>query len=189
MEYKSLCIFICAPKFEWLGTFAMLRGYYIYFFLLIYLIPLFKICSLYVLVGRALWRWNVPGVISTETEKRSKQTRLKLIAAKTALITAAFALCCLPVQLPSHFCISDIHYATPPHVMLFCYWSGHTNSEVNPWLYIMLNDKFGKRSVWYSLEPIVEQITTRTEGYLVSRLLATPLEKRTFENSNHDTNQ
>ena len=144
VELKPLGIFICSPQIKHLGIFGV-KGYYIYLVLLMYLIPLFLSSSLYVLVGRALWRRNVPGVISTETEKRNKRTKL-IVVRMLAIITAAFALCWLPAQ-SYHLILAfrpDIHSSSPPYVMFLCFWSGHANSAVNPWFYIMLNDKLRK---------------------------------------------
>lgn len=110
-----------------------LKGHYIYFFVLSYLISLFMISSLYVLVGRPLWRRNVPGVISTETDKRTSRQNWYWAVRTLDLITATFALCGLLAQC-YHLIFAfrpDIPYAGPPHGM-FLFWSGHTYSVVNP---------------------------------------------------------
>lgn len=175
VEYKPLGIYICTPEIERLGGFGS-KGYYMYLFLLMYLIPLFIISSLYFLVGRALWRRNVPGVVSAETEKRNKRTKL-IVVRMLAIITFAFAVCWLPAQT-YHLILAfrpDIHRASPPYVMFLCFWSGHANSAVNPWLYILLNDKF--RKVLCSVLSRARSGTnyTSTEGNLVSRLVADPI--------------
>lgn len=175
VEYKPLGVFICAPQFDQLGTFGM-KGYYIYLVLLMYLIPLFLISSLYVVVGRALWRRNVPGVMSTETEKRNKKTKL-IVVRMLAIITAAFAVCWLPAQC-YHLILAfrpDIDKSSPPYVMFLCFWSGHANSAVNPWLYIMLNDRF-RKSLWRVFSRARSDTNcTSAEGNLVSRLIADPI--------------
>ena len=175
VEYKPLGAFVCYPQFEHLGTFGM-KGLYIYLFLLMYLIPLSLTSSLYVLVGRALWRRNVPGVISTETEKRNKRTKLTVFR-MLAIITAAFALCWLPAQC-YHLILAfrpDIHFSSPPYVMFLCFWSGHANSAANPWLYIMLNDKF-RKVLWRVFSRARSETNcTSAEGNLVSRLIADPV--------------
>ena len=174
-EYKPLRIFICTPQLERLRTFSM-KGYYIYLVLIMYLIPLSVISSLYVLVGRSLWRRNVPGVVSTETEKRNKKTKV-IVVRMLAIITAAFVLCWLPAHC-YHLILAfrpDIHLASPSYVMFLCFWSGHANSAVNPWLYIMLNDKF--RNVLWRVFSRARSGTSHTsaEGNLVSRLIADPI--------------
>ena len=177
VEFKPLGIFFCSPQFEQLGEFGM-KGYYIYLVLLMYLIPLFMISSLYVLVGRALWRRNVPGVTSTETKERNKKTKL-IVVRMLAVITAAFALCWLPAQC-YHLILAfrpDIHDASPPYVMFLCFWSGHANSALNPWLYIMLNDKF-RKVIWRVISRARSGSNpTSAEGNLVSRLIADPIKE------------
>ena len=177
VEYEPLGIFICTPQYELerLGGFGT-KGYYIYLFLLMYLIPLFIISSLYVLVGRSLWRRNVPGVISAETEKRNKHTKVIVVRMLT-IITVAFAVCWLPAQ-SYHLILAfrpDIHRASPPYVMFLCFWSGHANSAVNPWLYILLNDKFRKFLCRVFCGARHGTNYTSTEGNLVSRLIADPI--------------
>ena len=144
VEYKPLGIFICSPQFDLLGEFGI-RGYYMYLFLFMYFIPLLVISSLYVLIGRTLSRRNLPGQASTDTEKRNEATRRRVVRMLT-IVTAAFAFCWLPAQC-YHLILAfrlDIHYNSPSYVMFLCFWSGHANSAVNPWLYMILNDKFRK---------------------------------------------
>ncbi|KAJ7355152.1 hypothetical protein OS493_027944 [Desmophyllum pertusum] len=132
----------CTPVFENLGEFGMLV-YYTYLFLLMYLIPLLVISSLYALVGRALWRRNVPG-ISTEIEQRNEMTKRKVVRT-LVIITAVFAFCWLPTQ-----CYHFIFVFHPdvrdkyPMSMFLSFWSGQANSAVNPWLYMTLTEKFRK---------------------------------------------
>ena len=144
VEYKPLGIFICTPKFEQLGEFGM-KGYYLYLFLFMYLIPLLVISSLYILIGRTLSRRSVTGQVSTDTEKQNEETKRRIVRTLT-IITTAFALCWLPAQC-YHLILAfrpDVHQASPPYVMFLCFWSGHANSAVNPWLFMILNDKFRK---------------------------------------------
>ncbi|KAL9960211.1 hypothetical protein ACROYT_G033638 [Oculina patagonica] len=144
VEYKPLGIFICTPQFEQLGEFGM-EVYYMYLFLFMYLIPLLVISLLYVLVGRTLRHRNIPGQVSTDIEKRNEETKRRIVR-MLSIITAAFALCWLPAQC-YHLILAfrpDVHNASPPYVMFLCFWSGHANSAVNPWLFMILNDRFRK---------------------------------------------
>ncbi|KAJ7355150.1 hypothetical protein OS493_027942 [Desmophyllum pertusum] len=130
----------CTPVFKNLGEFGM-PVYYTYLFLLMYLIPLLVISSLYTLVGRALWRRNVP----TGAEQRNEMTKRKVVRT-LVIITAVFAFCWFPTQC-YHFILAfytGVHDKLPPYVMFLCFWSGHANSAVNPWLYMMLTEKFRK---------------------------------------------
>ncbi|KAJ7355149.1 hypothetical protein OS493_027941 [Desmophyllum pertusum] len=134
----------CTPVFKNLGELGM-PLFYTYLFLIMYLIPLLVISSLYALVGHALWRRHVPGQLSTGTEKRNEKTTRKVVR-MLVVITAVFAFCWLPTQC-YHFVLAfypDVHNNISPVVMFLCFWSGHANSAVNPWLYMMLSQKFRK---------------------------------------------
>ncbi|KAL9960208.1 hypothetical protein ACROYT_G033633 [Oculina patagonica] len=136
---------VCQADFTMLGKFGMME-FYMYLFLLMYLIPLIMMSSLYALTGRALWLRNVPGrQLSNEGEQRNKITKRKIVR-NLAIITAVFAFCWLPTQC-YHLILAfrpDIHDTTPLYVMSLCFWLGHANSAINPWLYMMLSDNFRK---------------------------------------------
>ncbi|KAJ7355148.1 hypothetical protein OS493_027940 [Desmophyllum pertusum] len=129
----------CGPVFKNLGILGM-PVFYTYLFLLMYLIPLLVISSLYTLVGRALSRRNVP----TGAEQRNEMTKRKVVRT-LVIITAVFAFCWLPTQC-YHFILAfhPDEGSLPRYVMVLCFWSGHANSAVNPWLYMMLTKKFRK---------------------------------------------
>ncbi|KAJ7381930.1 hypothetical protein OS493_038234, partial [Desmophyllum pertusum] len=152
----------CTPVFKNLGEFGM-PVYYTYLFLLMYLIPLLVISSLYTLVGLAIWRRNVPA----GAEQRNEMIKRKVVRT-LVIITAVFALCWLPTQC-YHFILAfytGVHDKLPPYVMFLCFWSGHANSAVNPWLYMMLTEKFRKvlRNLLHRgpVEPSLQLGTSRT---------------------------
>ena len=143
-EIEPLGVF-CGPNFLLLGKFGM-KGFYMYLLLVMYLIPLLMMSSLYILIGRALWLRNVPGrQLSNEGERRNEMTKRKVVRT-LVIITAVFAFCWLPTQC-YHLILafrSDVHDTAPPYVMFLCFWLGHANSAINPWLYMMLSDNFRK---------------------------------------------
>lgn len=60
------------------------------------------------------------------------------------IITAVFALCWFPAHF-YHMLLAyrlDVHKKLPHYIMALCFALGHANSAVNPWLYMMLNEKF-----------------------------------------------
>lgn len=144
-EIKPLDIFICTPNFPMLGKFGM-KGFYMYLFLLMYLIPLLLISSLYILVGRTLWLRNLPGrQLSTQGQQRNEMTKRKVVRT-LVIITAVFAICWLPTQC-YHLVLAfspDVHDNIPSYVMILCFWLAHANSAVNPWLYMILSENFRK---------------------------------------------
>lgn len=140
--YASGPFVLCGPKFDILGEFGE-TGYYTYLFLLMYLIPLIMMSTLYSLVCRSLWLRSTPGEVSSETEKRNQKTKRRVVR-MLVIITAAFALCWFPTHF-YHLILAfrpEVHGSSPPYVMFLCFWFGHANSAVNPWLYMTLNEKF-----------------------------------------------
>ena len=135
----------CVAVFTVFGTDKMqgMRGYYLYLFLLFYLTPLSVISVLYGRVCFRLWRRQMPGLVTSETERRRGATKRKVVRT-LIIITAVFAVCWLPTQayhliFGFHF---GLHEQLPEIVMYMCFWLGHTNSAFNPWLYMLLTDKF-----------------------------------------------
>ena len=120
-----------------------MMGFYMYLFLLSYLIPLLVISVLYGMVCHELWRRKMPGMISSETEQRHDAMKRKVVRT-LVIVTAAFALCWLPSQT-YHLIFAfnyELHRSLPRYVMYVCFWCGQANSALNPWLYMLLSDKF-----------------------------------------------
>ena len=144
-KIEFLDVYICAPNFSRIGKFGM-KGFYMYLFLLMYLIPLLMMSSLYVLIGRALWLRNAPGrQLSNQGKQRNEITKRKVMRT-LVIITVVFALCWLPTHY--YYLIfafrPDSHDRSPLYVLSLCFWSGYANSAINPWLYMMLSDNFRK---------------------------------------------
>ena len=118
-------------------------GFYLYLFLLIYLIPLLVIAVLYGLICCRLWRRKMPGLVSSKAEKNHEETKRKVVRT-LIMITVAFALCWLPTQT-YHLILAfnlQLHFRFPRIVMFMCFWFGHANSALNPWLYMLLTPKY-----------------------------------------------
>lgn len=136
---------ICLAEFAVFGTDETqgMRGFYLYLFLLLYVTPLSVISVLYGLVCLKLCRRKMPGLVTSETERLRGATKRKVVRT-LIIITAVFAVCWLPTQayhliFGFHF---RLHTQLPQIVMYMCFWLGHTNSAFNPWLYMLLTDKF-----------------------------------------------
>ena len=133
---------VCGPKYEELGKFGT-KGFYTYLVLIMYLIPLIIIITLYSRICLTLWHRSMPGEASSEIEKRNEITKRRVVR-MLVIITAVFALCWFPAHF-YHLLIAyrpDVDRKLPYYVMILCFWLGHANSAVNPWLYMMLNEKF-----------------------------------------------
>ena len=138
----------CTPVAGFQDLFGHFRKsvtfYYTYLFFLIYFIPLLLISLLYGLVSRKLWRSKMQYRLSSAKDIGKRHKASKKIVRTLVIVTAAFAACWLPAQ--SYHLIwafnLELHFSLPKYVMYVCLWSGHANSALNPWLYMLLTDKF-----------------------------------------------
>ena len=122
-----------------------MKGFYTYVFLLLYLIPLFTISVSYILLSCKLWLRKFPGeqLVSRKFDKQRHEATKKVVR-MLVIVTAAFALCWLPTQT-YHLILAfnnELHKSLPRYVSFVCFWFGHANSAVNPWLYMLLTSKF-----------------------------------------------
>ena len=119
-----------------------LRGIYLLLFVVNYLIPLVVISFLYTITAWNLWFHVAPGVKYLRGNQAQRETSKRRVVRMLIIVTCAFALCWLPPQVV-HI-MEVIHASTfelQPIVNFVCFWFGHANSAVNPWLYIFLSTK------------------------------------------------
>ena len=129
-------------KFTQFGeTQAALRGIFLYIVVTIYLLPLVTMCILYGHVCHTLHRHKLPlpSTIAQQLGPMLPSVKLRSIA-----VVVAFALCWLPAHAYHMILAIDfsVRESLPYYFMLLCYWCGHANSVVNPWLLIYLKKKF-----------------------------------------------
>ena len=110
------------------------------FFVVLYLLPLLHISILYAIICRKLWRRELISQESTTHARDESRSVVKLLIT----IVLVFALCWFPLHA-----YHMIAWAFPPkglnpplYVMFLCFWCGHANSAINPWVYIYFNKKF-----------------------------------------------
>nr|XP_058940944.1 tachykinin-like peptides receptor 86C [Pocillopora verrucosa] len=147
-------------KFTQFGeTQAALRGIFLYIVVTIYLLPLVTMCILYGHVCHTLHKHKLPGIaINNHARTRAHATKRQVIHMSIAVVVA-FALCWLPAHAYHMILAIDfsVRESLPYYFMLLCYWCGHANSVVNPWLLIYLKKKFRaafKRMITYPLSRI-----------------------------------
>ena len=138
----------CQPAFrDVFGDYEKgMRVFYTYLFLAGYLIPLLVISVLYGMTCRQLWRQKKDDRqrLSIALEIIERHEARKTTVRTLVIVTAAFAICWLPSQT-YHLIFAfnnDLHRSLPRYVMFVCFWFGHANSALNPWLYMLLTNKF-----------------------------------------------
>ena len=131
----------CVTNFTILGDKSRaIRGVYIYFFVINYLLPVSIISVLYTITARKLWIHEAPGDGLNQNRQLQQQTKRKVVRTLIIVFTA-FALCWLPGQVFQLYLAITEWSKDLPIVTAVCYWFGYNNSAVNPWLYICLNSK------------------------------------------------
>ncbi|XP_022786006.1 vasopressin V2 receptor-like [Stylophora pistillata] len=102
------------------------------------------LCLTVIALDRRLW---FHGAHRNEhsTENREQQETLKRrIVWMLIIVTSTFALCWLPAHVVHMIFVMqawNIEVTLQPIVMFVCFWFGHANSAINPWLYIFLSTK------------------------------------------------
>ena len=108
-------------------------------------------CILYGHVSHTLHRHKLPGIaINNRATSRAHATKRQVSIA----VVVAFALCWLLAHAYHMILAIDfsVRESLPYYIMLLCYWCGHANSVVYPWLLIYLKKKFRaafKRMITY----------------------------------------
>ena len=123
---------------------ATMRGLFIYLFLVTYLVPLAVISTLYGITAHAIWHRRAPTIKLTDIQQRQDTITKKRAIRTLIVITVAFFLCWLPVQLMHIFravTVFRVPLPIPSIVLYLGIWLAHANSALNPWLYIFLSSK------------------------------------------------
>ena len=130
----------CSYQFSNLGDeMTARRGVFVYYFVINYLLPLSVIFILYAIIAHRLWFHDVPGNQLLDQNRENREITKRKVVRMLIIIVTVFALCWLPGQV-NHLLsiwVKDL----PSIVMNVCFWFGHANSAINPWLYIGMNSK------------------------------------------------
>ena len=122
------------------------KDFTIVLFVLFYAVPLLTMSVLYSFVVYKLWVRKVPGNQTTENQLRAEKSRKKVLKMLLVVVTL-FALCWLPVYITQFiwFFGSERFPCGPPPVLAFlAFFLGHTNSALNPAIYVIFNSNFRK---------------------------------------------
>ena len=143
--YPENSKYMCVINFAILGDKSRaIRGVYIYFFVINYLLPVSVISVLYTITARKLWFHQAPGDGLIQNDQRRHQTKRRVVRMLIIVFTA-FALCWLPGQVFQLYLAITEWSKDLPIVQTACNWFGHSNSAINPWLYISLNRKINRQ--------------------------------------------
>ena len=140
-------IYYCSRWLPPLSNTTSVRIYYLTTFVFLYCAPLLILMVLYTLMSRKLWKRRIPGNVTEERQKSSKQEKRRVIIALIS-ITVVFAVFWFPAHV-MHYVIFfrrwDVYPKIPKEVELLCFWFSQINSVVNPCLYVLLCQGYRRR--------------------------------------------
>ena len=122
------------------------KDFTIVLFVLFYAVPLLTMSVLYSFVVYKLWVRKAPGNQTTENQLRAEKSRKKVLKMLIVVVTL-FALCWLPVyisQFIRFFGFERFPCGPPPVLAFLAYFLGHTNSVLNPAIYVIFSRNFRK---------------------------------------------
>lgn len=136
---------VCSQSVSILGDpQKAMRGLFLHLVVLNYLIPLGVIAFLYTITAWRLWFHVAPGNHHMTGNREQQETTKKRVVRMLIIVTCAFSLCWLPAHVVHMIYVMNswnIDVQLQKIVESGCFWLGHANSAINPWLYIFLSSK------------------------------------------------
>lgn len=120
------------------------KVYYILIFVLLYLLPLLAIAVLYSLVCYKLHHRKVPGLSRAHNYRQAVEKSKRKVMKVLIMIVVVFALCWFPAHA-MHFCVTfqrEFFHRMPAYLFPLLLWISHSNSAIEPCLYILLSQNF-----------------------------------------------
>ena len=132
----------CGFNFDILGkeSTTVRGGIFVYLFVVQYFLPLSVTSILYAKTAHKLWFRQVPGNYLSQNQRQQEIAKRKVVR-MLVIVVAVFAVCWLPTQFFQLYQVIKETQPLPPFAMYLCYWLGHGNSAINPWLYISLSSR------------------------------------------------
>ena len=122
----------------------LLKVYYILIFALLYLLPLLAIAVLYTLICYKLYHRKVPGLSRARNHRQAVEKSKRKVVKVLIMIVVVFALCWFPAHA-MHYCIifqRGFYARMPAYLFPLFLWISHSNSAIEPCLYILLSQNF-----------------------------------------------
>ena len=151
--YPSENAYLCVQLWTWEDpndltlalTYRVLKIFHICIFVIMYALPLVLTITIYILICRKLMRRKIPGNLTESSRAVADKSKRKVVQL-LVIICVVFALCWFPTYV-NHFFVyiqPDQEHMLPSEVRYFFSWIAHSNSAINPCLYILLNRRFRK---------------------------------------------
>lgn len=129
-------------------TYQSQRIYYLFIFIFLYALPLVFISVVYTLIARKLWRKTAPRDGSIVIRK-SAQTQKRKVIRLLIVLVIVFAVCAAPAHIMHYYMFYDLSkwLTIPIEVKLISFWICHSNSTINPAIYILLSESFRRELI------------------------------------------
>lgn len=120
------------------------KVYYSMIFVLLYLLPLLVIAVLYTLICYKLYHRKIPGLSRAQAYRRTVEKSKRKVVKVLVMIVAVFALCWFPAHAMHYYVTfhSEYYARMPSYLFPLLLWISHTNSAIDPCLYIILSQNF-----------------------------------------------
>lgn len=139
------------------------KVYYAALFALLYLLPLLIITVLYTIIGYKLYNRSIPGMSRSPTFRDRVERSKRKVAKVMVMIVTAFAICWFPAHAVHYYVTFQKETVSriPPYAISLLLWISHSNSAIDPFLYILLSHNFQRE-----FRKIINQCNFRFERRL-----------------------
>lgn len=139
------------------------KVYYASLFTLLYLLPLLIITVLYTIIGYKLYNRSIPGMSRSPTFRDRVERSKRKVAKVMVMIVTAFAICWFPAHAVHYYVTFQKEAVSriPPYAISLLLWISHSNSAIDPFLYILLSHNFQRE-----FRKIINQCNFRFERRL-----------------------
>ena len=123
-----------------------LKVFYSSIFAVLYMLPLLVIAVLYTLVCYRLYHRKIPGDFRGREYAVAMEKARRKVVKVLSMIVAVFALCWFPAHA-MHYLVAfhrESYLRMPSYVFPLLLWISHSNSAIDPFLYILLSQNFRK---------------------------------------------